>query len=261
MNGNVKSADGVSIAYRVEGSGNPTLVFVHAWCCNKTHWKSQISHFAKKYRLVAIDLGGHGESGLERDRWTLASFGEDVAAVVNHLSPDGVILIGHCMGTAVILEAAQRIPGVVGIVGVEQLTDVNPKNYQALLDQLAALRSSPLEVVHDALRKFASPWFIETSDPAMVERINSDMCSTPRDVGIGAAEEFLRYDWCQALEKTTAPLRCISADHPFNIEAVRQYCPSFEVEFMSGVGHFVMLEDPETFNSLLEGIVRKLVVR
>ncbi|MBN2075500.1 MAG: alpha/beta hydrolase [Dehalococcoidales bacterium] len=262
MNGKVKSADGVSIAYQVNGSGNPTLVFVHAWCCDKSYWDSQVPYFSHKHTVITLDLAGHGESGLNRDKWTVASFGEDVAAVVNHLTPEQVVLIAHCMPTPAILEASQRIPGLLGLVVVEYLTDVNRKTDQAQFDRLAVLRSSPPEVFRDRIRTLASGMFVETSDPALIEWITSDMSSTPQDVGIGAAEEFLSYDFGQALKKVDVPVWCISADnHPFNLDAARQHCPSFEAVFMSGVGHFVMLEDPETFNSLLDGIVRKLVVR
>ncbi len=261
MHGNVKSADGVSIAYRVEGSGNPTLVFVHGWCCDKSYWDPQVSHFAEKYRAVAIDLAGHGESGLKRDKWTVASFGEDVAAVVNHLAPAQVILIGHSMmGAAVNFEAAQRIPSIVGIVAVDAPFLSNRKANQASLDQLAALRSSPDEVAHNAMRKIVSGMFIEKSDPALVERITSAMSSGPRNVREGTVEEFLIYDLGRALEEVTVPVRGISGDHPLDLEAIRQHCPSFQVEVMSEVGHFVMLEDPVTFNNLLEGIIQKLVV-
>ena len=86
MNDKVISADGLSIAYRVEGNGNPTLVFIPGVSCDKSYWDPQVSHFAQKYRVVAIDLAGQGESGLNRERWTMEAFGEDVAAVVNHLN-------------------------------------------------------------------------------------------------------------------------------------------------------------------------------
>jgi pimeloyl-ACP methyl ester carboxylesterase len=262
MNGKVKSADGVSIAYRVEGSGNPTLVFVHGWCCDKSHWDPQFSNFSQNYRAVTIDLAGHGESGLDRDKWTIAAFGEDVAAVANHLDLEQVVLIGHSMGAVVIFEAAQRIPGVVGIVGVDSLFDVNQKAGLPQLEGIATLRSSPPETVREWMLSFVSMMFIEKSDPALVERITSAISSAPREVAIGAFEEFLSYDLSQALEKATVPVWCISADyHPFDLEAARQHYPSFEVMFMSEVGHFVMLEDPVTFNRLLEEIIQNIVIK
>ena len=46
--------------------------------------------------------------------------------------------------------------------------------------------------------------------------------------------------------------------NPTNVDAGREYTSSFEVVLMSGVGHFVMMEDPDTFNRLLSEIVEGL---
>ncbi|MBN2239439.1 MAG: alpha/beta hydrolase [Dehalococcoidales bacterium] len=258
MNNKAISADGVSIAYRVEGSGNPTLVFVHGWCCDKSYWDPQVSYFAKKYRAVAVDLAGHGDSDLYRDTWTIAAFGEDIAAVVNQLAPKQVILVGHSlMGGAVILEAAQRIPAVIGIIAVDAPLNLTREAAQALLSRITALRSSSDEVARNAMSQFASGWFIETSDLSLVEKVTSDTSSVPRNIREDEAEAFLSYDLGKELEKITVPVWGIM-HNDFNLEAIRQHCPSFEVVFMSGVGHFVMLEDPITFNRLLEEIIQNL---
>ena len=127
------------------------------------------------------------------------------------------------------------------------------------MDRIEAWRLNP-EAGLDAMRKVVSAMFTEKSDPVLIERITSDMCSAPLDVNAGTIRGWLMYDFGEALDKTTVPVRCICSDRgPFNLEAARQHCHSFEVEFMSGVGHFVMLEDPATFNRLLEGIVQDLV--
>ena len=58
-----ESIDGVPISYQVEGQGSPSLVFVHGWSCDRSYWAEQLSYFRKLYRVIAIDLAGHGDSG------------------------------------------------------------------------------------------------------------------------------------------------------------------------------------------------------
>ena len=77
----VASSDGVMIHYDVAGQGDTALVFVHCWSGDRTYWSEMMKRFAGDYRVVAMDLGGHGESGLGRDDWTIPAFGADVAAV------------------------------------------------------------------------------------------------------------------------------------------------------------------------------------
>jgi pimeloyl-ACP methyl ester carboxylesterase len=122
------SADNVSISYHVEGKGTPALVFVHGWCCDKSYWKHQVPYFSKRHTVVTIDLAGHGESGVGRKAWTMEAFGKDVVAVVEELELDRVILIGHSMGGAVIIEAARQMPErVTGLVGADTFLDVGNK--------------------------------------------------------------------------------------------------------------------------------------
>ena len=93
----VTSPDSIQIAYEVHGAGDPALIFVHGWSCDRSYWKGQLETFSKNFKVVAIDLAGHGESGLGRQAWTIEAFGADVEAVVEKLGLKRVILIGHSM--------------------------------------------------------------------------------------------------------------------------------------------------------------------
>jgi pimeloyl-ACP methyl ester carboxylesterase len=103
--------------------------------------------------------------------------------------------------------------------------------------------------------------FVPTSDSTLIDWIVEDMSSAPPEVGIGALEGMLSWthdDSEQALRELGVPIRLINSDYnPTNVEAGRARTSSFDAVFMSGVGHFVMMEDPETFNRLLSDIVEE----
>jgi pimeloyl-ACP methyl ester carboxylesterase len=88
----------------------------------------------KHSSVVSIDLAWHGESGLGRKAWTMASFGEDVAAVVVEIDAKEVILIGHSMGGDVIVEAARRLRSrITGLVWVDTHKQLgNPRTPEQL---------------------------------------------------------------------------------------------------------------------------------
>ena len=52
----VNAADGVPIHYSVQGKGEPALVFVHCWSCDRNLWENQVAEFAKKHRVAACRL-------------------------------------------------------------------------------------------------------------------------------------------------------------------------------------------------------------
>jgi len=57
------SVDGLEIHSTVEGEGPKTIVFVHGWTCDESSWAGQVPAFAGDYRVVTLDLPGHGKSG------------------------------------------------------------------------------------------------------------------------------------------------------------------------------------------------------
>ncbi len=258
---NAISADGVSISYQLQGQGEPALIFIHGWCCDRTYWEAQLPHFAEKRKVVAIDLAGHGKSGLERETYTMRAFGGDVVAVINKLDLDQVVLIGHSMGGFVMLEAARIVPDkIIGLVGVDTLTDFEFHFAQEQIDQW--LNASRLNFT-ESTKGFLQDMFTPNSDPALMEKIVADMSSAPPEVGISASEEifdFWRDDLIKVVQELKTPIVCINSDtNPTNVEGNQHYAPSFKAKIMSGVGHFVMMEDPETFNHLLEETIQEFM--
>jgi pimeloyl-ACP methyl ester carboxylesterase len=57
------TVDGIPIHSTVRGSGPKTIVFVHGWTCDESSWREQVPFFEKNYRVITLDLPGHGKSG------------------------------------------------------------------------------------------------------------------------------------------------------------------------------------------------------
>lgn len=258
----VTSKDGVPIHYQVQGKGRPALVFVHGWSCDLKYWEKQWAPFAEKYTVVSIDLAGHGRSGLNRKSWTMSAFGEDVVAVVKKLGLTEIVLVGHSMGGSVILEATKHIPDqVLGLVGVDTHQDLEQKWTKEQFDQFfAPLRADFVK----ATKSFVRSMFAPDSDPALIEKIVADMASASPEVGKATFEanfDYWLYNIVQAFRETAAPITYINSDkYPSNPEGNKRINPSYKLKIMTGVGHFVMIEDPETFNRLLEESVQEFLL-
>jgi len=253
----VLSPDSVLIACTVQGKGEPAVVFVHCWCCDKSYWDDQVPYFEKKHTVVTIDLAGHGESGLGRDDYTVESFAADVVTVVKALDLKRVILVGHSMGGPVSLEAARllgdRVIGVIGVDTFQNFGETIPEEQQKQF--LTAFRANFPAVTDQFVRGMFPP----NADSALVAHIASDMASGPAEVGIGAMTNLLRYDPAPAVRELKVPIRGINADKwPTNVEGNKKLAASFDVKFMPGRGHFVQIEDPDTFNRLLEETIHEI---
>ena len=252
----VPAKDGVPIHYSVQGKGEPALVFVHCWSCDRHLWDNQGPVFAKNHQVVTIDLPGHGESGQERKNWSVESFADDVNTVVTKLNLKRVVLIGSSMGGPIALEATRRMPSrVVGVVPVDTLHNVEnrvpPEQLEAVFKQLQADFKSSIPTL-------LNQYFFSPSTPeAVKKRIIAETTSRPPELAIAILRAIFSYDSAPALREVKVPIRAINADmNPTNIEVNRKYAPQFDAVIIKGTGHYPMLEDPARFNELLAEVLR-----
>ncbi len=262
--GSVISFDGVPIHYQVQGSGTPTLFFVHCWSGDQTYWKAQVSHFSSHYRVVTLDLAGHGESGVNRKNWTISAFAQDVIAVVDELDLDEVVLIGHSMGGTVALETAVQIPErLSALVAVDTLFDKWARFTPQQREQfLVPFRTHFVEATQNWVRHNL---FLPTSDAALVDWVADDMSAAPPEVGgasMDAIYEWGKKDFSEALGRLRTRVFMIQAEsNAQNLQVVKGFASSFEsfqLLEVPEVGHFIMMEEAETFNRLLAQAIDQL---
>jgi pimeloyl-ACP methyl ester carboxylesterase len=245
-----RSADGVPVHFDVEGLGAPALVFVHGWSCDRTYWSRQVDHFAEGHKVVAIDLAGHGESGTGREAWTVPAFGGDVAAVIQKLELRDSVLIGHSLGGDVIVDVALAQPDrVAGLVWVDTYTTLGrPRTPEEIEEFVQPFRQEFVPTAQAFVRRM----FVPGSDPALVERVVADMSGAPPEIAVGVMEHAVANDDAilAALPELKGPIVAINPNYRrTDIEALERH--GVKAVVMPGVGHFLMLEDPDTFNRLL----------
>jgi len=253
------SGDGTSISYETRGQGEITLVFVHGWSCDGRYWRAQVPHFSKKYRVVTLDLAGHGHSGSGRLVYTMLSFGEDVKAVTEAEGSRKVILVGHSMGGSVIAEAARLMPDrVIGLIGIDTLENVE---YPMTREELRMMLD-PLEKDFVAgTREFAGQMISPRTDQRLREWILSDMSAAPPCVALSAMFEMMSQyvtgEAARVFETIPIPVVTVNGDlWPINYAANRRHMFSYEAIVLKNADHFLMMNQPKEFNRALERAIR-----
>lgn len=259
------SSDGVKISFEQQGKGKPAIVFVHGWSNNRSVWDAQMAHFSEKYRVIAVDLPGFGESGYNRTNWTMASFGEDVAAVIKKLNLKQVVLVGFSMGGPVIIETAKTSPeNLIGLVLVDVLQDVETK-YPP--DMIAYMDSVLMDLVTNPTNeKAVAGGFYKKNPEASFKRVLSMLSAHKNTSRIGwkeSIDDFFRWsneDCIGSLKKVRVPIISINSDmEPTNVQAFKKYVPSYQLKIIPNVAHVVMWDDPEEFNRLLEESIQEFL--
>jgi pimeloyl-ACP methyl ester carboxylesterase len=266
-----KSFDGEKIAYHTAGqktagkmpaTQDVTLLFVHGWCCDSRYWREQVPVFEKKYRVVTLDLAGHGKSGHSRKIYSVDSYGQDVKAVMEATDARKVILIGHSMGGEIVVEAARLEPNrVIGIIGADSLHNVEEDINEADVKKMSEGIDKDFK---QWMRNFVEPMLGKDMKPELKKWIIDGMSSAPSDIAINVFEQYVDKlrdrKIAKEFQEIKVPVRCVNADlWPMNIEGNRKYMKSFDVKIMKGAGHFVMLERPDEFNKLLEESIEEII--
>ena len=257
MTNYVDSADGVKIAYATSGSGEPALLFIHGGLADRTFWSNQIDAFADRFKVIAPDLVGHGESGRQRSAWSIQAFGADIRAVLEVEKVKRAVLIGNSLGGPAAVEAAVLVPRrVIGVVGVDtfHLLDhrVDPSEMRA---RAAAYREDPAVFTKQLLSMLFHP----DADPVLVNDVEQRMARNSDESLGGMFESFADYDPRISLRRLKVPIRCINGDlFPLDIEKNRLVYPDFDAVVFKHCGHYPMLEQPEEFNRRLADILSEL---
>ena len=250
----VASQDGVPIAYRTYGAGARTLVLIHGWSCDRSYWAAQVECLSRDFAITTLDLGGHGESGTGRRSWTIELFGQDVAAVVEAADLGEVVLVGHSMGGNVAVAAAQQMGDrVKGVVLVDTYRKLGaPRSVEEIQTVMAPFRAN----FKGTTGSYVRGMFAADADRGLVQYVAEDMTAAPPDVALSALEHNLTFarSITETFESIKAPLTAINSEvQPTDMASLEKL--GIEVLTMRGAGHFLMMEDPQTFNDLLQQAV------
>ncbi len=259
------SVDGIPLHWTSAGAGPQTLMLVHGWTCDDSSWSGQVPALTAKYRVLTIDLPGHGKSGtIEAAQFSMDLFARAVEAVRAEAGVDRLVLVGHSMGTPVIRQYARLYPQHVAAL--------------VLVDGVVVLGAPPRPGVQpaqppvaDRMRGPDGPKNRETMirgmfTPATPEPLQDHvlkmMLAAPEATAYGAmVATFDPKVWTN--DVMTMPVLGLFADKSAlgNPDATRKLFPNYEHHEIPGTGHFLMMEKPREFNALLTAFVDKLPKR
>lgn len=265
----VVGSGGLRLHARETGPGGaPPILFVHGWSQCHLSWKRQLaSPLADKYRLVAMDLRGHGASELAADDTSYQRsevWAEDVAAVVNGLGLDRPILVGWSLGGYVVCDYLRHVqdaaPAGVVMVGSAVRLGATPADLALIgngwLDHFVDAVSPDLATNIAALRGFVDACVAKPLPPDDREEMLCYNALVPPSVR-AASGSHDPVDNSDILSSLEVPLMVAHGSEdqvfrPENVDLVRAANPRARVSMYEGSGHAPFLEDPERFNRELD---------
>src|SRR5580658_995931 len=238
------SVDGLKIHSTTTGAGQKTVILVHGWTCDETTWTEQTPALAKQYRVVTLDLPGHGKSDSPKDgMFSMDLFARAIEAVRAEVNSERVVLVGHSMGTPVVLRYAHMYPArVSALVFVDGLMPLPPAQAAAMANQGAAMAGPNGRAAREAMvRRF----FVAGTTPEVQTKVLNMMLGAPEATAVGAMNAT-RDPAGQTTDIPMVPILGIYASPGLASEqAVDAAFPWVEYTSIPGTGHFLMLEKPQ----------------
>jgi len=248
------TVDGIKIHSSTAGKGEKTVILVHGWTCDETSWNAQVPELAKQYRVLTLDLPGHGQSGSpKKGTLSMDLFARAVEAVRKDSKADRIVVIGHSMGTPVVIQYARLYPQHTAALVFVDGGVTSPANGR-LPDPKVMGGPDGLKARESMVRSLFSP----STTPDMQKHILSMMLAAPESTAVGAMQaSFDPAVWKG--DVLMQPILGIYADHSRagDREYMKTHFPNMDYEEIPGTGHFLMMEKPEEFNRLLIAFLDK----
>lgn len=252
------TADSGKVHYKSWRKGRDALVLIHGWTCDMQYFAEQVPHFAKRMRVIAVDLPGHGRSDAPQTEYTQALFAESIARVLDHARVERAVLVGHSMGTPVARQFYRmyrdRTLGIVALDGSVRAMSTDPKRIEGILSRLRGpeYKQAATAIVDGMLA--AAP---ETPYKSL---IRDTMLGTPQHVAAGAAAGMFDLSiWKD--DPIEVPVLLLNAKSPSwtgDYETyARKLIPNVDYVVLDGVSHFLHTEKPAEVNARIDTFLAK----
>ena len=251
---------GGGLYYDLNGPADGQVVcFTHSLSSDGGMWAEQMPELlAAGYRVLRLDMRGHGGSEPVDGDYTMAALADDVAAALDFHAIDKVqyigLSIGGMIGQAFALRHGQRLISAMFCDTLPATPEGGRAAWQQRIDTVKGANS--LESIADGTM---DRWFTPAFKPKNSERwqqIRSTIAGTPPAGFLGCAGAILNFDFVADLPSIKAPtlVLCGADDEGTPPEANRKIAsliPGARYEEMANARHFPNVEHPEIFNKIM----------
>jgi pimeloyl-ACP methyl ester carboxylesterase len=246
----------LKLYYEIDGEG-PPLMLVHGLGSSSRDWEKQVPCFVEKYKVIALDLRGHGRSDKPPGPYSMRTFAEDTAALIRELKQAPLHLVGISMGGMVGFELAVRFPELLRSLTIvnsypEMRVETLWEHLQVwrryLFLELLGMRGTGMML---GRHLFPSPEQAELRE-LFVQRWAENDKRAYRE----SLRAIFNWDVEGHLGEIKCPVLVVASDQDYMpLEEKRAYTakmPNAKLAVIEDARHAVTAERPEQFNVVLE---------
>lgn len=242
----------------------PVLVLLHAIATSSAMWEPQIAALSRRFRVIAVDLPGHGQSPALAGQPSVADFADAVADALAPLCAEPAVYVGLSFGSMIAQQIGARHPGrVAGLVLSNGVAYAPPPVGAAWQDRIAAAEAEGMaSQVGPTLSRWFTPEFLANADQANAEavaRIGQLVADTTVEGYCQAARAIAALDNRALLPTITVPTLVLAGEGDTaapaeTVATIAAAIPGARYQVLPGA-HLVNIEHSETYTRLLAAFV------
>jgi non-heme chloroperoxidase len=263
--GFVTTGDGVRIHYFMAGHRGarrgPTLLFVPGLMTPGWIWEQQLAHFARNYRVVAMDPRSQGESSRPADGHYPAERARDIKSLVDKLELAPVVLVAYTSG---VTEAASYVDqfGTGTLAGLVLVNGIAGRDYDAeTMNGLLAYANSLQLDRRKATERFVRGLYKKPQSEDYVRRMTRAALRMPTNSAVALIMGGIAADNRPALAKIDRPtLIVVALVRPWMsfYEEMQRHIKGARMEVFEDAGHALFVDEAARFNALLDEFLNDL---
>ena len=254
------TSDGARLHLIVAGPAQAqTVVFVPGWTMPAWIFQAQIQEFARRYRVVALDPRGQGDSDIPPGGYDHNRRGQDIAELIASLGQRPVLLAAWSLGVLDSLAYVHQY-GDARLAGLVLIDNSVGEDPPPVPSRLPATRGPRVER-EVQMRRFVRGMFRSSPGEDYLERLTETALRTPPD----ASSQLLNYGvprsyWRDAVLSLRKPVLYVVrprfAAQAANLE---MHQPLAETALFESAGHALFVDEPGRFNALMQDFIRRRV--
>jgi pimeloyl-ACP methyl ester carboxylesterase len=246
---------GVRIAWESSGAGEPVL-FLHGLGGSMHDWEPQVPDFSAKYRVIRLDVRGHGSSDKPRGKYDVEEFSGDAIAVLRAAGVHRAHIVGISMGGMIALQLAVDAPAMVqSLVLVNTGPEVKPENAAERL----ALWQRRILTRFLSMEKFATilagRLFPEPGQEAMRTEFHRRWAANDPGAYRQSYLALLRWSVADRIHAIREPALVVHAEFDYTTlerkERWAKQLPNARTATIAGGRHAVSMDRAAQFNALV----------
>jgi 3-oxoadipate enol-lactonase len=253
-----------SLYYETCGTGPATVLLLHGLGSSSADWELQLPRFAERYRVITLDLRGHGRSPRPRGRLTVEGMAADVAALLEQLAVPPVhvvgLSLGGCVALALALDQPARVRSLTLVNTFARLRPAGLRGAGRLAARLGLLVTAPMPAVAAYV---AHGLFPRPEQQPLYDEAVTRLARNTRGSYLAAIGAIGRFDVTRRLGAIRCPALIIAGDRDQTVpravaQALHRGLPRAQFRLIADSGHATPYDQAEVFNKVVLGFLQEV---